>query len=289
MTTLTHLRRLAACVALLVSAASLHAEGIRIQSGQKLAFLGDSITQYGANNPSGYARLVKIGLMENGVNAEYVFAGISGHKSNQMLARLERDVLSKQPDWMTLSCGVNDVWHGERGVPLEDYKTNITEIVDRCEAAGVTVMILTATPIKEVPNELNEKLAGYNAFLRELAAERDLPLVDLNAAFWKKLNQPSGPRPEGLYLTGDGVHMNPLGDMLMAAEILKAFGLSEDQIAKGRTVWLQRPVRLNVYANVTVADYIKLNAVAADESSVGDMLTDAFSKDVEALIEAPIQ
>ncbi len=28
-----------------------------------------------------------------------------------MLARLDEAVISKKPQWMTLSCGVNDVWH----------------------------------------------------------------------------------------------------------------------------------------------------------------------------------
>lgn len=27
-----------------------------------------------------------------------------------MLARLDASVISKDPDWMLLSCGVNDVW-----------------------------------------------------------------------------------------------------------------------------------------------------------------------------------
>ena len=97
-----------------------------------------------------------------------------------MLARLERDVISKKPDWMTLSCGVNDVWHGVNGVPLDQYKKNITEIVDKCEAAHIKVMILTSTMINEVPNDNNTKLAGYNEFLRELAKEKKLPVGDLN-------------------------------------------------------------------------------------------------------------
>ena len=70
-----------------------------------------------------------------------------------MLARLDKDVISKKPQWMTLSCGVNDVWHfklklGKRtfqGVGLEDYKKNIRAIVDKAQAAGIKVMILTST------------------------------------------------------------------------------------------------------------------------------------------------
>ncbi len=95
---------------------------IAIKSGEKVAFLGDSITQQGKSSPTGYVNLVSDGLAQHGVAIEVIGAGISGHKSNQMLERLERDVLSKKPQWMTLSCGVNDVWHGARGVALDEYK-----------------------------------------------------------------------------------------------------------------------------------------------------------------------
>lgn len=104
-------------LALFSSIAPVEAE-IAVKSGEKIAFLGDSITAGGWSSPAGYVRLVIAGLAANGVTAEAVPAGISGHKSNQMLARLEKDVLSKKPQWMTLSCGVNDVWHGPNGVPL---------------------------------------------------------------------------------------------------------------------------------------------------------------------------
>jgi len=56
--------------------------------------------------------LVMRGLEANGVKATSIPAGISGHKSNDMLGGLQNDVLNKKPDWMTLSCGANDVWHG---------------------------------------------------------------------------------------------------------------------------------------------------------------------------------
>ncbi len=114
-------------------------------------------------------KLVVAAFEANGINITPVPAGIGGHKSNDMLARLDKDVLSKKPQWMTLSCGVNDVWHGNKGVPLNDaqasaqtyekrspnepdkgtYEKNITQIVEQAEAAGVKVVILTATVIRE--------------------------------------------------------------------------------------------------------------------------------------------
>ena len=82
------------------------AKAISVKSGQKIAFLGDSITAAGARK-GGYCQLVIEGLKKEGVEGTGVFAGISGHKSDQMLARLEKDVLSKNPNWMTLSSSQN--------------------------------------------------------------------------------------------------------------------------------------------------------------------------------------
>jgi lysophospholipase L1-like esterase len=271
--------------------ASLHAEAL-VKSGQTIAFMGDSITQQGASSPTGYVKLVEAGLKANDLPVKIIGAGISGHKSDQMLGRLQRDVLDKKPDVMTLSCGVNDVWHGAKGVPLEEYKKNITAIVDRCTEAGVRVVILTATPIKEQDNENNQKLAGYNAFLKELAAERKLPLADLNAAMWEELKTPPEQRPAGDYLTTDGVHMNPLGDAVMATGVLEALGLDEAQMAKAQKSWDGLSAQVNVRGQIPLAEYRKLAAEAAKQKVsinvlISRILTDALQKN--ASLGAPPQ
>ena len=58
---------------------------IAFKNGDKVAFLGDSITYLGAVYPSGYCRLVEKALEWKGIKCDMVYAGISGHKSNQML------------------------------------------------------------------------------------------------------------------------------------------------------------------------------------------------------------
>ena len=226
---------------------------IAVKSGEKIAFLGDSITAGGWGNPAGYVRLVIAGLEANGVKAEPVPAGISGHKSDQMLARLDKDVLNKKPQWMTLSCGVNDVWHGPRGVPLDDamaksgtyddkvatrgtYKKNITAIIDQAQAAGVKPVILTATVIQEnLDSKENGLLAPYNAFLRELAKEKHLPLADLNAMFQERIKAEN--KQNVKVLTSDGVHMNVEGNKLMAIGVLQALGLNAAELDKAKASW----------------------------------------------------
>src|SRR4051812_11752190 len=211
----------AVIVSLALLGLAARAEDLPVKNGEKIAFMGDSITQDGASGPGGYVHLTISGLKAVGVQATAIPAGISGHKSNDMLKRLEKDVLEKKPQWMTLSCGVNDVWHGAKVVPLEDYKKNITEIVDKARAADVKVVMLTATVIHEnLDSPENQKLEPYNAFLRDLAKERKLPTADLNAMFQERLKAAN--TPDKKILTSDGVHMNPAGDRVMAEGILRA-------------------------------------------------------------------
>ncbi|HWB59868.1 MAG TPA: SGNH/GDSL hydrolase family protein [Chthoniobacteraceae bacterium] len=211
-----------------------------VKDGQKIAFLGDSITANGWGSPGGYVRLIVDGLAHEGVKVTPIPAGVSGNTSRDMLARLGPDILDKHPDWMTLSCGVNDVWHGDKGVDLETYKQNITSIVDQATAKGIKVVILTSTPIGEDDNANNKKLAAYNDFLRQLAKERGLPLADLSADFQEALAK-FKLTPASRNLTVDGVHMNPEGNILMAAGCLRAFGIPDAGLEKIETAWLSEP------------------------------------------------
>lgn len=266
---------------------------IAFQDGDRVAFLGDSITEAGQGSPGGYVQLVGSGLAANGVKIEIVGAGISGHKSNDMLARLERDVLSKQPQWMTLSCGVNDVWHGKNGVPLDDYKKNITAIVERAQAAGVKVVILTSTMIGEdATKPENVRLASYNEFLRALAKEKGCRLADLNAAMQAALADAVGNRPRpgnGNYLTTDGVHMAAAGNQMMALGVLQGIGLDAAQVAKAREAWLDIPDTNRVAARMglTQRQMQQLEQVAAERKvTVDSMLQEEFRKAVEALLRS---
>lgn len=227
----------------MVSAATVFAGSkVEVKEGEKIAFLGDSITQQGNHRPSGYVKLVVSGLNHLDLKVTHHGAGISGHKSNDMLHRLQGHVINHKPNWMTLSCGVNDVWHNARGrgVDLPDYKKNITEIVDKAQAAGIKVMILTSTMIYEDPaHKLNVALAPYNEFLRELAKEKKCLLADLNANMQAQLKEmPPAKGRRKNRLTTDGIHMNNAGNLMMARGILKAFGLSEKEMAKVEEGWM---------------------------------------------------
>lgn len=276
-------------IALVAAISSLQA-AIPIKSGEKVAFLGDSITQQGNNLAIGYVRLVASGLAANGVDIEVIGAGISGHKSDNMLARLEKDVLSKKPQWMTLSCGVNDVWHGKKGIELPDYKKNITEIVDQAQAAGIKVIILTSTMITENPSNPNNKtLDKYNDFLKTLAEEKNCLLADLNAEMKTALTEAKKAKAKtikGNYLTYDGVHMALPGNLMMARGVLKGMGLDAAELNRAEEAWLDTPDLIEISAKMGLtkrqADYLQK---IADERGISlhELATEEFQKAIKTL------
>ena len=213
-----------------------------VKNGDKIAFLGDSITYWGGTRSPyyGYIHLVLDGLKRSGIAADVVFAGVRGHDSNDMLARVERDVIRKKPQWMLLSCGVNDVW-GKwkgRGVDFARYKKNIVSIVEKAQSAGIRVVILTASMIYEgAGNKYNTDLKKYNDFLRTLAKEKKCLLADINCRMQKEVAGKELSRGKRVKLTYDGVHMNGRGHMMMASVILETFGVPAEKVQQYRKEW----------------------------------------------------
>jgi len=261
-------------------------ENVAIKNSESIAFLGDSITRNGAAMPGGYVCLVISGLKANGVSVTPYPAGIGGHKSNQMLERLEKDVLSKKPTWMTLSCGVNDVWQGDNGIPLDQYQVNMTAIVDQAQAAGVKVMILTPTMIGEQPaNPNNVKLVAYIDCLRQLAKDKHCLLADLSADMFAALNPEFKDRNQ---LTVDGVHMNPAGDQIMATGVLRAFGMNEIQLQKARAFWIAMPeiaCKVEAKGDLTFGQYQQLREMATKQNrSIEDLASEQLTKALQTLV-----
>lgn len=244
---------------------------LQIKTGDSVAFLGDSITQQGNNAPGGYLHLVANGLKADGVIISIIPAGISGHKSDQMLARVEKDVLAKNPQWMLLSCGVNDVWHGERGIQLEAYKTNISEIVRSAQEAGVKVMLLTSTMIREdQQGEENQKLIAYNDYLRVLAKEKGCLLADLNRSMQEAVEKS---KTTGEKITTDGVHMAFGGNKMMAAGVLRAFGVEEAKLAEIVLAWDSIPGAVPQTVFFSQNEYMELAEAARSQNlSVQDYI-----------------
>jgi len=256
-----------------------------LKNGESVAFMGDSITQFGWG-PAGYVRMCEAAFKANGLKVKVIPAGISGHKSNNMLARLDK-VINRKPTYMTLSCGVNDVWHGARGVKLPDYKKNITKIIDDAQKAGIKVIVLTSTMIGEDANAKNNKiLAEYNDFLRQIAKEKGCRLVDLNAEMQKQVAEfRTKTGKKNNFLTVDGVHMDFLGNRMMAQMILKdGFGFTPGEMKKADEAFLKMTHMARLFVPVTGAEYMAISRKAdAAKRAPSEYIQDEAKKSLKNL------
>ncbi len=197
-----------------------------LKNGDQIAFMGDSITQFG-----GYVRLTQYVLTTDypDLKLTYVNAGVSGQKAENMEPRFAKDMkLGAGTTWAFISVGINDVWH-RVGAPhdpavLEAYRANVTKMVDAAQAAGARVVLLAPTVITEDPNaEGNKRLLLYVDAEKQIAAEKNCALVDLHGMFRTAIAN----KPAEVKLTSDGVHMARYGDALMALGVLRALGVPD--------------------------------------------------------------
>ena len=198
-----------------------------LKKGEKIVFLGDSITQAGVG-PKGYVTVIKNALHEKhkGLGIEVVGAGISGNKVPDLQRRLEKDVLAKKPTLVVIYIGINDVWHGEkdpaRGTPKDTFEAGLKDIIGKVKAGGARVVLCTPTVIGEKKigtNNLDAKLDEYADVSRKVAKETGSQLCDLRKAFVDYLTAHNADNKEKGVLTSDRVHLNEAGNKLVADTI----------------------------------------------------------------------
>lgn len=209
-----------------------------LKKDDRIVFLGDSITA-AAVKPNGFITLITDSIEEThpDLGIETFGAGISGNKVPNLQKRLEKDVLAKKPTIVFIYIGINDVWHWRKnkegemagGTTKEVFESGLKDLVSKINDAGARVILCTPTVIGEKPDGSNERdpmLEEYAAISREVAEDTGSQLVDLRKAFIDHLkeNNPDN-KPKGI-LTGDGVHLNPAGNKLVAREMGAALGLS---------------------------------------------------------------
>jgi acyl-CoA thioesterase I len=205
---------------------------LQLKQGDTIVAIGDSITEGG-----GYLRDIDAAIAQLYPDLKIpkiVNKGIGGQKAEDLAARFDKDVVQLKPTFVTISIGINDVWHRvdkphDENV-LAAYKVNVAKMVDMAQAAGIKVLLLTPTIIEENPDsEGNRRLAQYVEAEKQIAAEKHCQLVDLHKMFLTALKPKPADAPNGL--TQDGVHMKPPGDAIMAIGVLRALGVPDDKIA----------------------------------------------------------
>ena len=126
--------------------------------------------------------------------------GVDGERSDQILARFDRDVLAQRPNVVVLIAGVNDVYQGR---PAAE--------------AGIAVVAGSIVPYNTATAEQNARMREVNDWIRDTAAaDPHIEFVDTRAA----VAAPDD--PDRLFESPDGLHPSPAGYRRMADVIRPA-------------------------------------------------------------------
>jgi len=156
-----------------------------------------------------------------GRHVHVINQGVSGDTAELLLARIDRDVVSYRPDAVIVTIGGNDAG---QGVPPAVYAGRIRDICGIVRASGAEPVLQTYyCPLY---HEAGDGYAGlFEANMqakREIAAELGLVLIDQYRRF-----EPLYRRYPDAYakLMRDWLHLNPLGNLLMAQNLCDRLGL----------------------------------------------------------------
>ena len=171
-----------------------------------ILFFGDSLTAgYGLSTEIAFPALVEESLNKKGKACKVINAGLSGETSAGGLSRI--DWILRQPiDIFILELGAND---GLRGLPIEETRKNLQQIIDKVRAKNPDVKIVIAGMMVP-PNMGPEYSANFQKVFPAIAKKNNATLIPflLKAVGGiEKLNQP------------DGIHPNAEGHKIVASNV----------------------------------------------------------------------
>ncbi|MBI4626830.1 MAG: exo-alpha-sialidase [Verrucomicrobia bacterium] len=194
----------------------------------RIITLGDSITKGarpGVKPNEAFSALLQAALRQDQLRVQVHNVGIGGERTDQALHRLDRDVISQRPHFVTIMYGTNDSWVdlGKAGsrISADAYESNLREIIRRLKAANIQPIVMTApmfgeeNPKNGAGEEANVRIARYMERCRKVAEEAHVPLVD-HFGEWGAAQKS---RQKLQAWTTDGCHPNVIGHADLARRI----------------------------------------------------------------------
>ncbi|MFT4205263.1 MAG: SGNH/GDSL hydrolase family protein [Chitinophagaceae bacterium] len=185
-------------------------------------------------------------------------SGIAGNTTKNLLLRLHKDCLAYKPDLTILMIGTNDMVKG-KSLTLEQYKKNLTALVDTIQQAGSKVLLMTILPFYEPyllsrhssesfqPEGPKGKRIEINKIIEQIAHDKNTYLLDVGNVFENIgqvgedansliRNQQNSGHTDGVHPTATGYRFLALAvsmfviDHNLSAHTIVCFG---DSITKG--------------------------------------------------------
>jgi lysophospholipase L1-like esterase len=137
--------------------------------------------------------------------------GVNGERTDHILARFDRDVLSAAPEVVIVIGGVNDIYQGRTA---DEVERNLGAIYESARAARIKVLAGTIIPFNTATAEQNRRMHEVNGWiLAKAGQDASLATVDTRVA------AASADNPDRLISSPDDLHPSVDGYRRMAEAI----------------------------------------------------------------------
>jgi len=148
--------------------------------------------------------------------------GIGGETSEDLLQRIDRDVISFNPNLVIITIGGNDTW---KGLTIQEYQEFLTQTIEKIKEVNAIPVLQTYYCL--LYHEMDEVFQLFPRIVeinRILSNEMKIPLIDQYeyfSPFYK--NDPKNYAKMML----DGLHVNPIGNAIMGIIASRLFSLPD--------------------------------------------------------------
>lgn len=192
---------------------------------------GDSAT----DDLQGWFEILKHLLNITVPEADFTFinAGISNNTSSEALRRMNRDVLSHEPDWVIVSLGMFDsirpLFAPNRTLlPLSETWENLATIQDAIKTVTENPPIWIS-PQPVIPGLLDEmELFDFDIDENDLSQIRQI-LLGKEGYIVDPLGKRMGNPPEAWYYLSDGINPSLSGHVNTTRELIKTLATTEEK------------------------------------------------------------
>ncbi|CDF79572.1 GDSL-like lipase/acylhydrolase family protein [Formosa agariphila KMM 3901] len=173
-------------------------------------------------------------------------AGVGGNNTNDLLKRVDKDVIAKTPDVVIMMVGTNDMLNSKKMIDYNTYTANLDTLIKKIKSSGSELVLMSPIPVDSIylftrhkkvlfSDTPNTKIDEVGKIVKTLASEHNVRIYDLNAEF-KALNLPIHNQDmmiRNVKNSGkkDGVHPTALGYRFIAEHVyyyLKVHQLLKD-------------------------------------------------------------
>ncbi|MFP4581716.1 MAG: SGNH/GDSL hydrolase family protein [Candidatus Sumerlaeia bacterium] len=212
--------------------------GTKLEDGQSLLFIGDSITDCGRRDDRGrplglgYVRMVHDLLIgrEPEKQIKVINRGIGGNTIEDLRSRWADDVIAYKPDWLSIKIGINDAnrhlcSENQNYMPPAEFRDIYIQLLEMTQKAmpGIELLLITPFFISRDQTEgsyrkkVLEILPEYIKVVEEMSRKFGTRLINLHDIFQKILDHRLAED-----LCPEPVHPHSTGHLVMAEAVYRA-------------------------------------------------------------------